>query len=371
MHIAFLNIYGGRIPRGAEVAIHELAKGISSSCKVTVYQTGASHDEMYHVKRIFGIPVITTDVSKNILFKILKKLYLDPYSLTVLYFTLRCLPDLLRQKYNIVIPINGFWQILLCKLVKLIKGGKIVVFGYSGIGIDDYMSLRLEPDAFFAMSHVAQKWAQTVNSHIPIKVLPGGVNTKIFRPNVNPFKLPLKHPIVLTVAALVPYKRIDLVIQAVAKIPYCSLLVIGEGILKDEIETMGRKLLPGRFLLMKVNYAKFPSLYTSCDIFTLPSLHTDKSLFFHLTGTYPSEAFGIVYAEAMSCGLPIVAPDDELRREIIGPAGIFVDCTNADTYADGIKKALSRTWSFIPRKQAEKYDWEEIVSSFMSDLENL
>ncbi len=371
MKIAFLNIYGSRISRGAETAVHEIAKRLGRTHEVAVFQSGKINNTPYATHAVQPIPFISTDVSNNIFARFLKKFYLDPYSLLVFYFSLRCLPVLLKKKYNILIPVNGFWQIIICKMIGFFCGSKVIVAGYAGIGTDDYINLKLAPSAFFAMTKTAARWAKTINSRIPIKVLPGGVDTAIFNPKVTPMKLPLKPPIVLTVAALQPYKRVDLVIQAVARLPNFSLVVAGNGILKGKIENLGLRLLPNRFLRLDIDYKNLPSLYTACDVFTLPSMHSDSSLFYKLTGKKPQEAFGIVYLEAMSCGLPVVAPDDQLRREIIGHGGVFVDCTDIDQYAQALKKALSFKKIDILQEQARKFSWEKIVANFAKDLEDI
>ena len=79
--------------------------------------------------------------------------------------------------------------------------------------------------------------------------------------------------------------------------------------------------------------------------------------------TLPSwirESFGIVYVEAMACGLAVVAPDDLPRREIIGKAGILTDVFDEEKYAKALEDALNRDWGQIPVKQAEKFSWDLI-----------
>ena len=81
---------------------------------------------------------------------------------------------------------------------------------------------------------------------------------------------------------------------------------------------------------------------------------------------FPSyfESFGIVYLEAMASGLPIVAPDDLARREIIGPAGILTDVDNPQIFASAIEEAINKSWSNIPRRQSEKFSWDEICKMY-------
>jgi len=100
-----------------------------------------------------------------------------------------------------------------------------------------------------------------------------------------------------------------------------------------------------------------PKYYRAANIFTLPS--------------WSYEAFGIVYLEAMASGIPVVATDDELRREIVGDAGILVDPTDLDSYANALKKALSIDWGNKPRIQAEKFDWDKIAKKYEKLFENL
>nr|AIA89301.1 Glycos_transf_1 [uncultured Nostoc sp.] len=67
------------------------------------------------------------------------------------------------------------------------------------------------------------------------------------------------------------------------------------------------------------------------DVFALPSL---------------GEPFGIVYVEAMAAGLPVVAPDDNIRREIIGEAGILCNCKIAKEFANALDRAMNKSGGF-------------------------
>ena len=146
-------------------------------------------------------------------------------------------------------------------------------------------------------------------------------------------------------------KRHDLTIKAVAKLKSVKLVIIGGGgNKKDEIEALGTRLLGTRFEIKSVSNEKMPEVYKKADVFAYP--------------TVPWESFGIAMVEAMASGLPVVATDDPIRREIVGDAGFFVDPTDTDGYAKALKEALDKNWGDIPRKQAEKFDWDEIAIEY-------
>ena len=56
--------------------------------------------------------------------------------------------------------------------------------------------------------------------------------------------------------------------------------------------------------------------------------------------------------------LPVIAPNDASRREVIGNGGIFTDVNNPESYFLDIEKALKIDWHNKPRIQAEKFSWE-------------
>ena len=93
-----------------------------------------------------------------------------------------------------------------------------------------------------------------------------------------------------------------------------------------------------------------PAVYAAADLFTFP--------------TVPYESFGIALVEAMASGLPVVATDDPIRREIVGVAGLFVDPADTGAYAAALQKALKINWSKKPRIRAQQYSWSKIASDY-------
>jgi len=276
--------------------------------------------------------------------------FLDYWSRLILRFVILCWPILRREKFDVIIPTDGGWEKPVCWFLKLLDGPKIIVSGQSGVGYDDRWNLFWRPDVFVALTSKAENWAKRVSWGVRVVKIPNGVDLEKFNPQVKPKKIDLPKPIILCASALIPSKRIDLTIKAVAKIKKASLLVLGDGDLKDELKRLGEKLLGDRFLLTRAKYEEMPRFYQTADLFTMVSVSW--------------EAFGIVYTEAMASGLPVVATDDEMRHEIMGKAGLFVNPENIDQYAETLKKALKTNFGGKPRQQAQKFSWDKIASKY-------
>ena len=156
----------------------------------------------------------------------------------------------------------------------------------------------------------------------------------------------------MAVGAFTKEKRHDLIIKAVAKLKDTKLIIAGGGgELKQDIKTLGEKLLgKERFEIIETTNDKMPEIYNKANLLVFP--------------TVPWESFGIVLVEAMASGLPVVATDDPIRREIVGDAGLFVDPTDINKFANTIEKALNTAWGEKPRKQAEKFSWDKIALKY-------
>lgn len=303
MKIAILNKYQNKVFRGAETFVFELGKRLSKNHQVAIIAN-------------------------------------------INYF------DLLKEKYDIIIPTNGRCQVVITRIISWLTGAKMVVSGQSGMGWDDKVNLYSCPNAFVALSKKALAWAMEVNPKVKSLYIPNGVDLDKFKPSGKAYKTGFKRPVVLCGGAFTSQKRMDLSIKAVAKLPEVSLLMVGGGgELKGELTRYGEKVLgTDRFKILTVPFDKMPEVYRAADVFTLPSR--------------PSESFGNVLVEAMASGLPVVATKDPVRREIVGEAGILADPEDPYAYAKAIKFALQKKWGNAPRKQAEKFSWDSIAEKY-------
>lgn len=352
LKIAFLSFFNGIYERGVEVLVKELASRINQSCDVTVFQAGKSSN-----KTKYKVIQIENNWQPKILepkLNLGRRLYLDEMSIAVKEFTKKALPILKKQKYDIVVPWNNGWEILLPKLSGV---GKIIVVGQAGPGWDDRINLLTFPDCFVGFTDYQCNWAKKVNPFVKIVKIPNGVDMKKFSSQGEKMEFNLPKPIILTVAALVPMKRLDLIIKAVADLRKGSLILAGKGELKNDLQDLGDKLLPGRFKILLLPHEEIPKIYRSVALFTFP--------------TSPWESFGLVLLEAMASGLPVVATDDPIRREIIGDAGVFVDTTRPNLYAKALEETLQINWGDKPRKQTEKFSWDKVAKQYENLFEEL
>lgn len=215
------------------------------------------------------------------------------------------------------------------------------------------------PDLFIAFSQKGYEWAKQNKLMIRIIRLPHGVDMKKFNPAIKSVKLDLERPIFVTAANLVSYKRVEETVRVVAKLKKGSLLVLGDGPLEKEIDELGNKLLgPNKYLRLKVAHSEMAKYLNACDVFTLVSEE--------------SEAFGLVYLEALACNLPVVATDDSLRRELIGAAGVFVkNPEDSQEYAECLETAVNTDYGDKPVKQAKKFDWEKIADKYLEEFKGI
>lgn len=336
MRIAFLNITQNIVDRGGETFVREVSERLKEKHEVVVLS-----GKKIPPKR----------------WPFLWRFFVDPNGLAILKFTLENLPSLWREKFDVVIPVNGGWQPAFVRIITWLYGGKMVMSGQSGIGWDDIVNLWSFPDAFVAISSFAQKRSKSLAPFIKVYYIPNGVGLTKFKPKGERPNLELPKPLILYVGALEKGKRVLETIKAVSRLSGISLLVVGDGELKDKIERLGRELLGDRFAIKKFPHKDMPKVYRTADLFTIVSK--------------PYHSFEIVLVEAMATNLPVVANDDPIRREIVDDAGIFVDPENTQEYANALKKALETKWGDRPRKQAEKFSWDKIAQEYEELLEEI
>lgn len=361
MNIAILNIYNGQIERGLEIFVDNVSWELSQNHKVTIFQGGKKKPSATkNSQNNLSYQIIASryvDSSSTIIAKILRLCYLDLSSINILFFSLRCLPSLLKKNYDWIIPTNGGWQVVIIRIFRLFKKYRMLISGHAGVGFDDFVNIVFgKPDVFVALTPAALRWAKKITGQKIVEI-PNGVDLVNFNPHITPQKVPLSSPIIFCNSALLPYKRVETLIDALKVAGVGSLLLIGDGPYRGRLVQKAQSLLPeNRFHhILSVPHDIIAGYYTASKVFTLPS--------------EPSEAFGLVYLEAMACNIPVVAPDDENRRAIIEDAGLFVkDVCNPKEYAEIILQALKTDFADKPRKRAKSFSWYNVSQKYLEAL---
>lgn len=175
-----------------------------------------------------------------------------------------------------------------------------------------------------------------------IRVLPNGIEPEAhrFRPEARAaFRalhgIPPSARLIAATGRLVPSKRFDVAVAAVAALDDAMLLVVGDGPQRRALEQRAHALLPGRAVFTgQLPPAQAADALCAADVFASPS---------------PEECFGLAVLAAVACGLPTVyaaspalEAADSQRRELTRRAyAIRVPC-DPIPFAAALSTALRR-----------------------------
>jgi glycosyltransferase involved in cell wall biosynthesis len=188
-----------------------------------------------------------------------------------------------------------------------------------------------------------------------VAVIPPGVDLQTFAPEGETARLDLPRPVVGVFGALIACKRIELAIEAVRRMPSGSLLVVGSGPERARLTRLGAQLGERFRLLDEVRTHEVPQLMRAIDVLCFPANE--------------EETFGMVLIEAMACGKPVVASDDEVRRWLIGDGGELCDPTDAAALAGKLASAAGRRYGGVERARA--FSWPHAVARLDEELRGL
>jgi phosphatidylinositol alpha-1,6-mannosyltransferase len=147
--------------------------------------------------------------------------------------------------------------------------------------------------------------------------------------------------VIVSVGRLVHRKGQDRLIEAmpeiVKSVPDAHLLLIGEGPYREHLQKLVHKhgLESSVTFIGRIQYKDLPMYLSAGDVFAMPSRSRLMGL--------EVEGLGIVYLEASSCGLPVLAgnsggaPDAVVQNE----TGLVVDGTDIRQIAGAAIELLS------------------------------
>ena len=165
-----------------------------------------------------------------------------------------------------------------------------------------------------------------------IVVIPNLVNSSFF-------ELPLSKKkqnsfIFLCVGNCLPSKRWDLTIKSFARTfstnPQVQLHFCGDGPLMDEMKALVSKLgmVERIHFLGRVSREKMPLMMSSSNVFVLPSDY---------------ETFGVVYIEALACGVPVIGTRNGGAESIINEkVGLLIPANDEDSLCKAMETMYTK-----------------------------
>lgn len=189
-----------------------------------------------------------------------------------------------------------------------------------------------QPNYYIANSHIVAERIKKIYGRESI-VIPPPIDVDRFEPATN------VEDYYLVLSRLVPYKRIDLAIEACNKLKR-RLLIIGDGPDRARLEQLAGPTIKflGRQSDSQVN------LYASrCRALLFPG----------------EEDFGMVPLEVNAAGRPVIAfrAGGAIETVLDGLTGLFFDKPKSESLVEAIEDFESRTWNSISmRRHAEKFD---------------
>ena len=162
---------------------------------------------------------------------------------------------------------------------------------------------------------------------------------------------------VITVSRLAPEKNLFFairVISEVQKVMDVEYILVGSGPEREKLESYASSVGAKVKFLGSVERENLKELYLSSSVFFLPS---------------KTETFGLVFAEAMACGLPVVALNEGSAPEVVGNGGVICE-DNEKVVSHAILKLLTQREFWIEKsknakERAEMFKLDNFVDSFI------
>lgn len=352
LKIAILSSGAGFVERGVEIVARELYERLDG--EVRVFGLG----DTSWVEKVWGM---RRDSSPYKFYLRINRGFFDDYDLEVLSFMLGALLPLKRFDPDIILNLNGPIAGRFCSIFRHLYGIPFITAAQGG---SLQANGKTKPDAFVVLTPQAKHLMEKMFPELKVFIIPNGINIDIFKMNEQKYsekdliercRIPgtvIRHPIVLSTSALETPKRIDLLINAMERTGHGTLVLAGDGVLREKLIVQARIKLGRRFIYLgRVPYTELPVLYRSCDVFCLPS---------------ESEAFGNVLLEAMACGLPVVSQDDENRRWILGEyGGVLANLSDIEAFAKAIETAYKKGFDKRALEHVKQFSWDIVAKQYM------
>lgn len=340
----------GTIHRGAELVVEAVATRLLPYSITPTVLSCRHQGEFPGVESLFA-PLIKRELTEKLdSYPFVRKIF-SRFGLRAgaelesasLYFSAKRV--LRNRSFDVIVPTGGSWTSKLAK--QCFPGAKIIHWGHAGF-VADEMAFS---DAFVAITEIDATFA-SARTNKPVFCVPNGVDVAAFTLQTVPPAIPT----ILCCAALSEFKRQDLLLDAAGLLdPSVRIILAGEGPAEAALRRH-RTCQTHRVEFVSRSLHEMPELYKWATVFSLPS---------------PQETFGIVFLEALSTGLNVVAHDAPAQRYVLGDRGRYVDVHDAKAYARTLESAMNNPDPQANRARAELFSWDKTAEKFVAIVRQL
>jgi glycosyltransferase involved in cell wall biosynthesis len=219
------------------------------------------------------------------------------------------------------------------------------------------IAMRL-PDAIIAASaQTAERLREFTGGRVEVVVAPNGIDLQ----QVGRAPATADEADVIAVGRLLPHKRIDLLLEALAILDEedqpVTARIVGAGPQGPALRAQAAALGLADFVDFRDDVGDQAALYGLIKASRVAVFPSER------------EGFGIAVLEALACGVPVIttsAPDNHARHLLAGSPHAGIVCEpSAPGVADAIRLLLARrTGSARPDGEwLSQYDWESVTDS--------
>lgn len=205
-----------------------------------------------------------------------------------------------------------------------------------------------------------EKYLKSKISEIKTMIIPHPVEEYFFKELMPKNEIDLNRPIkFITISRLLDWKNIDLNVESFNNIKTKNFIyhIYGDGPEINKIwKTIKKYNLENKIKLMgTIEHNKLPDVLSKYDVFMLLS--------------YP-ETFGIVYIEAMACGLPIICTENSGVHGLVSndcalfvKKGDYIETTKAIQYFLDNPHEITKMGK-LSKSISYEYSWDRIVAKY-------
>lgn len=216
-----------------------------------------------------------------------------------------------------------------------------------------------DADVRFAVSEFTAERVQRITGR-PVVWVGAGVDIDVYRPPPDGGHAA---PVIGCVSRFVPRKGQHRLLDAVARLDRpAEVLLVGKGRKEDRLRRQAARLDVATRFVIDPSWDALPDLYRSMDVFCMPCSSR--------WGGAEVEGLGLVFLEASSTGLPVLAGDSGGSSETVVPGETGYIVRSVDDIVEGLTILLDDRDRATAMGEAgrrfveEGFTWDKVAERF-------